>query len=193
MIGTVSYKSGFSFSLPLSLCAAKDGTLPFDPQKIAEGILEEVQNTHAVHAPDAPRKREPVSREKVEEAIKWLNSRSRLNPEKTRLNLYLEKQAAHQKSSKRKEDSYKEALEMSKRDPRNKTANDQRASYDRWIAENHRRLTAAIQAAHMDWVTTANKTDVEYHLGLIDLDLNKAITKVLETQAHASGSRKLAS
>lgn len=35
----------------------------------------------------------------------------------------------------------------------------------------------------MDWVTTANKTDVEYHLAIIDLDLDKAIKKVLESQA----------
>ena len=133
--------------------------------------------------PDAPKRRKPeVKRARVEEATKWLNSRSRLHPEKSRLNLYLEKRAAHEKSNKHKDDSYKEALEMSKRDPRNENADDQRASYDRWVAENHRRLNAAIQATHMDWVTTANKTDVEYHLGLIDLDLNKAITKVLETQ-----------
>lgn len=71
---------------------------------------------------------------------------------------------------------------MSKRDPRNETASDQRASYDRWVAENHRRLNAAVQAAHMDWVTTANKTDVEYHLSLIDVDVNKAIKRVLGSQ-----------
>lgn len=51
MMGTVSYKSAFSFGLPLNFCAVKDGTLPFDPQKIAEDILEEVQNTHVGYAP----------------------------------------------------------------------------------------------------------------------------------------------
>ena len=34
----------------------------------------------------------------------------------------------------------------------------------------------------MDWVTTANKADVEYHLSIIDLDLDRAVKKVLESQ-----------
>lgn len=123
-----------------------------------------------------------MNRRTVEEAIEWLSSPSRLHPDKTRINLYLEKQTAHEESVKRKADAYKEALEKSKRDPRNKSIQDQEASYHSWVAENYKRFNAAIQTAHMDWVTTAKKADVEYHLGLVDVDLNKAIKKVLETQ-----------
>lgn len=123
-------------------------------------------------------------KKRVEEAIEWLNSRSRLHPDKTRINLYLEKRTAHEESIKHKEESYKEALETSKHDPTNESVKDQEASYYSWVAENHRRFNVAIHTAHMDWVTTANKTDVEYHLGLVDFDLNKAIKKVLESQVN---------
>lgn len=134
--------------------------------------------------PDVPKeKKSEVKKERVEEATKWLNSCSRLYPDRTRIDLYLEKRTAYNDSIKHKEDSYKEALEASKRDPMNESAEDQEASYHSWVAENHKRFNATIQAAHMDWVTTASKTDVEYHLGLVDFDFNKAIKKVLESQA----------
>ena len=118
----------------------------------------------------------------VDDAIEWLNSPSHVHPEKTRIGLYLEKRTAHQKSIKHKADSFKQALETAKRDPRNESVEDQQAAYDRWVAENHKRLNATVQTAHMDWATTANKTDVEYHLSIIDLDLDKAVKKVLESQ-----------
>lgn len=125
-----------------------------------------------------------MKRKTVEEAIKWLNSPS-LHRDKTRINLYLEKRTAHEESIKHKEDLFKKALEMSKADPRNESPQDQEASYHHWVAENHKRLHAAIQTAYMDWVTTANKTDVEYYLGHVDPDLNKAIKKVLESQVNS--------
>jgi len=189
----------------------KDGTLPFDPQRIAEGILEGVRNPpwdrpsqpgrfHKsllsprrerlildVHATsEAPKKRggSGLKRKSVQESIEWLNSPSRVHPDKTKVELYLEKRTVHENSIKHKDDSYKQALEMSKRDPRNKSVQDQQAAYNRWIAENHKRLNGAIQSAHTDWVTTANKTDVEYHLSIVDLDLDKAVSKVLESQVN---------
>jgi len=118
----------------------------------------------------------------VEEAIEWLKFPSRVHPEKTRIELYLEKRTAHGKSVKHKDDSFKRALETTKHDPRNESVEDQQAAYNRWVADNRKRLNAAVQAAHMDWVTTANKTDVEYHLGIVDLDLDKAVKKVLESK-----------
>jgi hypothetical protein len=141
-----------------------------------------ISDVHTVS--DAPKKRKkPDLRKKsVEEAIEWLNSPSQLHPEKTRIELYLEKRTAHKKASEHKDQSYKQALETSKLDPRNESVEDQQAAYNRWVAENYKRLNGAVQAAHMDWVTTANKTDVEYHLGIIDLDLDKAVKKVLESQ-----------
>jgi len=162
-----------------------DGTLPFDPQKIAEGILDDVLNppSRRPSQPEAPKRRKSEIQSKSEaEAIEWLRSPSYTRPDKTRIELYLEKRTAHGKAIERKESSYDEALKMSKRDPRNESVQDQQAAYNRWVAENQKRLNAAVQAAHMDWVTTANKTDVEYHLGIVDLDLDKAIKKVLETQ-----------
>ena len=181
--------------------------MPFDPQKIAEDILERVQNPPAVHpwhpgefikllhvtkshfgpraVLDAPKVKKPeVERKTVGDAIEWLNSRTRLHPEVTRIDLYLEKQTAHEKAVKHKEGLQKEALETSKLDPRNKSVQDQQASYYKWVAENNRGLNAAVQTTHMDWVTTANKAEVEYHLALVDLDLNKAIKKVLESQVN---------
>jgi hypothetical protein len=124
-------------------------------------------------------------RKSAEEAIEWLNSPSLSHPDKTRIELYLEKRTAHGKSIKHKVDSHKQALEAAKRDPGNESAGDQQAAYNRWVAENHKRLNAAVQAAHMDWITTANKTDVEYHLSIIDLDLDKSAKKVLESQVDA--------
>lgn len=123
-----------------------------------------------------------MNRETVEEAIEWLNSPSPSHRDKSRINLYLEKRTAHANSVKRKDDSYKEALEMTRHDPRNVSAEDQQAAYNRWVAENQKRFNVAIQTAHMDWITTANKTDVEYHLCIVGLDLNKAIKRVLESQ-----------
>jgi len=126
-----------------------------------------------------------LKRKSVEETIEWLNSPSHTHPDKTRIELYLEKRTAHGKSIKHRDDSYKQALETTKRDPGNESAEDQQAAYKRWVAENHKRLNAAVQAAHMDWVTTANKADVEYHLSIIDLDLDKSVKKVLESQVNS--------
>ena len=210
MIGTVSYKPGFSLVSLLS-CTVKDGTLPFDPQRIAEDILEGVQNhpldypsqpgefhkrkkfstpqwlifdAHAVSEAPKRKRRSDLRRRSAEDAIEWLISPSHVHPEKTRIEVYLEKRTDHRDSIKHKENSYKEALEKSKRDPGNVSAGDQQAAYNRWVAENHKRLNGAVQAAHMDWLTTGNKTDAEYHLGIIDLDLDKAIKKVLESQVN---------
>lgn len=124
-----------------------------------------------------------MRRKSVEETIEWLNSPSHSHRDKTRVEVYLEKRIAHRDAIKRNDHSYKQALETSKLDPRNKSVEDQEAAYNRWVAENHKRLNGAVQAAHMDWVTTANKTEVEYHLSIIDLDVDKAVKKVLETQA----------
>ena len=123
-----------------------------------------------------------MTRKSVEEAIEWLKSPSRAHSDKTKIELYLEKRTAHRDSTKHRDQSYKQALETSKRDLRNESAQDQQAAYNRWVAENHKRLNGAVQAAHMDWVTTANKTDVEYHLSIVDPDLDKAVKNVLESQ-----------
>jgi len=128
------------------------------------------------------RRRSDLKRKSVEEAVEWLNSPSNVHPDKTKIELYLEKRTAHGNSVKHKDHSYRQALDTSKRDPRNGSVEEQRAAYDTWVAENHKRLSGAIQAAHMDWVTTANKADVEYHLSIVDLDLDRAVRKVLESQ-----------
>jgi hypothetical protein len=143
---------------------------------------------------EAPKKkkRSDLRRKSVEEAIEWLNSPSPLLPDKTKIELYLEKRTAHRNATKHKDHSYKEALEAAELDPRNESVEDQQAAYNRWVAENHRRLNGAVQAAHMDWVTTANKTDVEYHLSIIDLDLDKAVKNVLECQVIPSSRPLLA-
>lgn len=143
--------------------------------------------------PEPPkRRRSEIKRRSLEEAIEWLNSASQIYPDKTRIELYLEKRTAHGNSVKHKNNSYKEALETSKRDPRNESVGDQQAAYNRWVAGNCKRLNGAVQAAHMEWVTTANKMDVEYHLSIIDLDLDKAIKKVLESQVIPSSRPLLA-
>ena len=194
------------------ICVVKDGTLPFDPQKIAEDILEGVQHSY-VYDPSQPgefrktffsapqtfafdartvleaprkKKRSDMRGRSVEETIKWLNSPSQVHPDKTKIELYLEKRTAHKNALKHKDHSYKQASETTKRDPRNESVEDQQAAYNRWVAENCKRLNGAVQAAHMDWVTTASKTDVEFHLSIVDLDLDKAVRKVLEGQVFPS-------
>ena len=139
-----------------------------------------------MHAPlsgvSGRRRRSDLKRKSVGEAIEWLNSPSNAHPDKAKIELYLEKRTAHGNSFKHKDHSYKQALDTSKRDPRNGSVEEQRAAYDTWVAENYKRLNGAVQAAHMDWVTTANKADVEYHLSIVDLDLDRAVKKVLESQ-----------
>ena len=141
-----------------------------------------VPDVHAVSEAPKRKKKSDSKRKSVEEAIHWLNSPSHSHRDKTRIGLYLEKRAVHGNAVKYKDHSYEQALENTKRDPRNESAEDQQSAYHRWVAENHKRLNGTVQAAHMDWVTTANKTDVEYHLNIVDLDLDKAIKKVLESQ-----------
>ena len=186
----------------------KDGTLPFDPQRIAEGILEGVQHppvgnhsqpgvfrstllstpqrftsdARTVSGAPGRRRRSDLKRKSVEEAVEWLNSPSHTHSDKTKIELYLEKRTAHANSLKHKDHSYKQALETCRRDPRNGSVQDQQAAYNKWVAENYKRLNGTVQAAHMDWVTTANKADVEYHLSIVDLDLDRAVKKVLESQ-----------
>ena len=123
-----------------------------------------------------------MRRKSVEEAVEWLSSPSNAHPDKSKIGLYLEKRTAHGNSLKHKDHSYKQALDTSKHDPRNGSVEEQRAAYDAWVSENYKRLNGVVQAAHMDWVTTANKADVEYHLGIVDLDLDRAVKKVLESQ-----------
>lgn len=206
MIGTVSYRPGSPLVSPLSRVSSRTALSPLTRKELRRvswraskiPLLVQVSfvkllcyepqglisDTRAMSGAPKNRRRSDLRRKSVEEAIGWLNSPSRAHPDKTRIELYLEKRTAHGKSIKHKDDSYKQALETTKHDPRNESPGDQQAAYNRWVAGNNKRLSAAVQAAHMDWVTTANKTDVEYHLCIIDLDLDKAVKKVLESRVN---------
>lgn len=100
----------------------------------------------------------------------WLTFRDPNNQNKTRVDLYREKQATYTDAFERKAGAYSDALDRATKDPLNPTVKDQREAYTKWVEQNHKTYNAHVQAAYMDWVTMGKKEEVEYYFSVVDND-----------------------
>ena len=103
-------------------------------------------------------------------AMKWLTSAASPNSDKTRIDLYRDKQNSYTDAFERKIKAFDDALERVKKDPGNPTPATQRAAYDKWVSENQKTYNDHVQAAYMDWVTLGKKEEVEYYFAVVDTD-----------------------
>jgi len=110
------------------------------------------------------------SEKRYQAAMKWLTAPAGPNTDKTRIDLYRDKQTKYTDAFERKVKAYDDALDRAMKDPANTTVALQRAAYDKWVAENHKTYKNHVQAAYMDWVTLGKKEEVEYYFAIVDND-----------------------
>ncbi|KAG6864273.1 hypothetical protein C0991_010910 [Blastosporella zonata] len=103
-------------------------------------------------------------------AMEWLTYADPENKDKTRVELYTEKQRSYTKIVEQKTKAFNDALNLVKEDPRNTSLPLQRAAYDVWVSENARSYRNLMQGAYMDWVVTGKKEEVEYWFSIVDRD-----------------------
>jgi lipoprotein-anchoring transpeptidase ErfK/SrfK len=84
--------------------------------------------------------------------------------------LYTVKQKAYTDAVSAKTRAFDEAMKIAQKDPSNKTSEEVRAAYDRWVQENARAYRNAVQASYMDWVIMGKKEEVEYWFSVVDQD-----------------------
>ncbi|KAJ6449890.1 hypothetical protein C8R45DRAFT_1128617 [Mycena sanguinolenta] len=84
--------------------------------------------------------------------------------------LYTLKQKAYTDAVTEKTRAFDEAMKIAQKDPSNKTSEDIRTAYDRWVQENSRAYRNSVQAAYMDWVIMGKKEEVEYWFSVVDQD-----------------------
>ncbi|KAG6847697.1 hypothetical protein H0H93_006492, partial [Arthromyces matolae] len=107
---------------------------------------------------------------RYQKAMEWLTWGDPENKNKTRVELYTEKQRHYTKIVEEKTKAYNDALQLVKDDPRNTSLPLQRAAYDTWVSENARSYRNLMQGAYMDWVVTGKKEEVEYWFSIVDRD-----------------------
>ena len=100
--------------------------------------------------------------------MSWLTASA--SPDKTRIDLYRDKQAKYTDAFERKIRAFDDALDRAMKDPANTTVALQRAAYDKWVGENQKTYNDHVQAAYMDWVTLGKKEEVEYYFAIVDND-----------------------
>ncbi|KAG6811962.1 hypothetical protein H0H92_005066 [Tricholoma furcatifolium] len=101
------------------------------------------------------------------DAMVWLVTRDPQH-EKTRVEIYTEKQAAHTKAVEFKVKAFDDALKRAMTDPLNTSIPLRKAAYEMWVAENAKTYRNRVQAAYMDWVVNGNKEEVEYWFAIVD-------------------------
>ena len=108
--------------------------------------------------------------QRYKNAMDWLTSPAVPGSDKTRIDLYRDKQNAYTDAFERKVKAFDDALDRAMKDPANTTVALQRAAYDKWVAENQKTYNNNVQAAYMDWVTLGKKEEVEYYFAIVDND-----------------------
>ncbi|CAE6473609.1 unnamed protein product [Rhizoctonia solani] len=98
-----------------------------------------------------------------------------MTPDQKRYNqamkiLSSEKQAVYTQAVANKTKAFRDALQLARDDPINKTPAQIRQAYDQWVSENARTYRNNVQATYMDWVITGKKEEVEYWFSVVDQD-----------------------
>ena len=102
--------------------------------------------------------------------MEWLAFRDPNDQNKTRVDVYREKQVAYSVALERKAEAYGAARRGASTDPLNTDVGKQREAYDLWVERNHEAHNNLIRAAYMDWVAIAKKAAVEYYFSIVDND-----------------------
>lgn len=89
--------------------------------------------------------------------MNWLVFRDPKRDNKTRVEIYTEKQHAYTKVVEAKDKAYNDALKAP-------------ADYYAWVSEHARTYRNYMQASYMDWVVTGMKEEVEYWFSIVDRD-----------------------
>ena len=97
----------------------------------------------------------------------WLLTRDPNNGNKTRIDLYREKQSNYTRAFERKTQAFHDHLEKI---PKDLPQEERREQFDEWVAANYKAYNNHIQAAYMDWVTMGKKEEVEYYFSIVDND-----------------------
>ncbi|KAF9644807.1 hypothetical protein BDM02DRAFT_842383 [Thelephora ganbajun] len=110
------------------------------------------------------------SEKRYKAAMTWLTAPVAPDSDKTRIDLYRDKQSNYTDAFERKIKAFDDALDRATKDPVNTTVGLQRAAYDKWVSENQKMYNNLVQAAYMDWVTLGKKEEVEYYFAIVDND-----------------------
>ncbi|KAG6910165.1 hypothetical protein DXG01_012614 [Tephrocybe rancida] len=110
----------------------------------------------------------PEAEKQHHKAMAWLTERDPKHDNKTRVEVYGTKQAAHTKAVENKIKAFDDALTRAMNDPLNTSIASRRAAYDNWVNENSRTYRNSVQAAYMDWIVNGNKEEVEYWFSIVD-------------------------
>ncbi|GLB33855.1 hypothetical protein LshimejAT787_0107390 [Lyophyllum shimeji] len=106
--------------------------------------------------------------QRYKKAMDYLLSRHPQHPEKTRVQMYTEKQKAYTQAVEAKTKAFREALEKAMNDPRYVSLDQKQQAFNDWVAENARTYRNFMQGAYMDWVVTGMKEEVEYWFAVVD-------------------------
>ena len=102
--------------------------------------------------------------------MNWLTAPTGPTTDKSRIEVYRDKQLNYTNAFERKIKAFDEALDRAIKDPANTTVALRRAAYDKWVGENQKTYNNLVQAAYMDWVTLGKKEEVEYYFAIVDND-----------------------
>jgi hypothetical protein len=116
--------------------------------------------------------------------MRWLTAPAGDNTEKTRIDLYRDKQLAYTDAFERKTKAFDAALDRATKDPANNTVALRRAAYDKWVGVNQKMYNNHVQAAYMDWVTLGKKEEAEYYFAIVDND--SAMSRVEASKVRGS-------
>lgn len=111
---------------------------------------------------------EDPAEKRYKKAMAFLTEPHPNYPDKTRVDVYREKQSAYTGAFERKTKAFQEALTLATGDLRNTTATKKREAYDEWVAQNAKTYRNLVQAAYMDWVTNGKKEEIEFWFAVVD-------------------------
>lgn len=99
--------------------------------------------------------------------MEWLTLRDPNNNNKTRVDVYREKQDKYAEAFGGKVKEFREALEkINKEHP----PEDRGREFQEWVNGHYKTHNNLIQATYMDWVTVGKKEEVEYNFAIVDND-----------------------
>lgn len=122
-------------------------------------------------------------------SMEWLTARDPDNNDKTRVDIYREKQKAYTDAFEHKAEEYAKALRQATHDTANTSLKKQREAFDIWVEQNHKTYNNHVQAAYIDWVTMGKKEEVEYHFSIVDND--SAMSRVEASKVGSCSSPSL--
>lgn len=108
-----------------------------------------------------------IIRNRYNKSMKFLKEADELNPSRSKLATYVEKQEKWNKAMEGYAAAQERQMAISKQEA--STPEKQRQSYLEWVQAHARDYKAMIQARYMDWVVHGHKFEVEFNFGVVDI------------------------